>query len=166
MPSVLDGTGEKNTMSAFCKIAAGAKPVAVALCGLGLLVSALAQADDAADAPSARARIEQALEHQKDRRAVAIGGFVVGGAAVLAGSVASAVASSQNRDDEDAGRPKSHNPYAPYALGLGVGLPILGLSAWLFADSQHQINLLREQRLSVSYSPDTHQPLLQLGFAF
>ena len=92
--------------------------------------------------------------------------FVVGGAAVLAGSVASAVASSQNRDDEDAGRPKSHNPYAPYALGLGVGLPILGLSAWLFADSQHQINLLREQRLSVSYSPDTHQPLLQLGFAF
>jgi hypothetical protein len=156
-------------MSVFCKVAAGAKPAAVAFCVLASVL-APAWADDAVpasgDVPSARARIEQALQHQEARRGVAIAGFVVGGAAIVAGSVASTVASSENRDDENAGRPKSHNPYAPYAVGLGVGLPILGLSGLLFADAQHQINLLRQQRFSLSYAPDTHQPVLQLSLGF
>ena len=64
------------------------------------------------------------------------------------------------------GNPTRHNVYVGDAVGLGVGLPILGLSAWLFADSQHKLNLLKRQRLSVSYSPDTHQPVLQLSFNY
>ncbi|HWY23523.1 MAG TPA: hypothetical protein VNX47_01305 [Nevskia sp.] len=118
-------------------------------------------------APSdARTSIDRAIEHEQSRRSGAIAGMVIGGLFIVGGSVDSAVASAQNHDDRNNGRPASHNPYVGYAIGLGVGLPIMGISGWLFADSQHKLNTLRRERLSVSYSPDTHQPVLQLSFSY
>jgi hypothetical protein len=116
--------------------------------------------------PTVHASIDQAIQHEQARRSAAIAGMIVGGVFIIGGSIDSAVASAQNRDEKNQGNPTTHNPYIGYAVGLGVGLPIMGLSAWLFADSQHQINTLRRERLSVSYSPDTHQPVLQLSFNY
>jgi len=148
---------------------ARARFVAAALAvSLGCGLAAPAWSDDAAPAatPAARASIDRAIEHQQSRRSGAIAGMVVGGLFIVGGSVDSAVASAQNRDERHNGQPTTHNPYVGYAIGLGVGLPIMGLSAWLFADSQQKLNLLRRQRVSVSYAPDTHQPVLQLSFSY
>jgi len=128
-----------------------------------------AQADGTAPQPAAsvtRASIDQAIEHERSRRSAAIAGMVVGGAAIVGGSVVSAVASAENHDNRNNGDPDRHNIWVGYAVGLGVGLPIMGISAYFFSDAQHQLNLLRRERLSVSYSPDTHQPVLQLSFNY
>jgi len=139
----------------------------VVLGGLMMLATTPAHADDAAPAASSTsASIDQAIEHEKSVRNGAIAGMVVGGVVIATGSIVSAVASGENADNRNNGNPTRHNVYVGDAVGLGVGLPILGLSAWLFADSQHKLNLLKRQRLSVSYSPDTHQPVLQLSFNY
>ena len=154
-------------MKGFSDRRAGACAVALGFC---LSLPMLAQADATPPAPSSaaltRASVDQAIEHEKNRRAGAIAGMVVGGAAIVGGSIASAVASAQNHDDRENGDPRRHNIWVGYAIGLGVGLPIMGVSAYIFSDAQHQLNLLRRERLSVSYSPDTHQPVLQLSFNY
>jgi hypothetical protein len=139
---------------------------AVAALGCGLAAPAWGEGGAPAAGADARASIDRAIEHEQNRRSGAIAGMVVGGLFIVGGSVDSAVASAQNRDERHNGQPTTHNPYVGYAIGLGAGLPIMGLSAWLFADSQQKLNLLRRQRLSVSYSPDTHQPVLQLSFDY
>lgn len=151
-------------MSKLPPAGATKRAVAAVLCLSLACGAAAARAEDSAS--GVRSRLDQAIEHEKSRRAGAIAGMAVGGAAIVAGSIVSAVASAQNRDDRDNGQPKSHNQYVGYAVGLGVGLPILGISGYFFADAQHQLNLLRRERLSVSYAPDTHQPVLQLSFNY
>jgi len=151
---------------------AGISVLRAGACGAALsvfmtLAAAPAQADVAAPAATvARASIDQAIEHEKSRRGAAIAGMVVGGAAIVGGSAFSAVASAENRDNRNNGDPTRHNVWVGSAIGIGVGLPIMGISAYIFSDAQHQLNLLRNQRLSVSYAPDTHQPVLQLSFNY
>jgi hypothetical protein len=135
--------------------------VALACC-----IAAPAWSDPASPAPDARAALDQAIQHEQSRRSGAITGVIVGGVIVVAGSVASAVSSVQNQDDKDNGRPASHNRYIGYAVGLGVGLPIMAISGWIWSDAQHKLNQLHRERVSVSYSPDTHQPVLQLSFSY
>ncbi len=108
----------------------------------------------------------QAIEHERSRRNYAIAGMVVSGAAIVAGGIASDVAAVQNHDESDNGQPHSHHVYVPYVVGLGVGLPILGVSSWIFADSLHQLSVLNRQRLSVGYDPDSHRPVLRLSFNY
>lgn len=150
------------------EISRGRARVVAAAVVLGCGLAAPAGADDSAPSAGAdaRASIDRAIEHQQSRRSGAIAGMVVGGLFIVGGSIDSAVASAQNRDERHNGQPTTHNPYVGYAVGFGAGLPIMGLSAWLFADSQQKLNVLRRQRLSVSYAPDTHQPMLQLSFAY
>ncbi|MDR3419149.1 MAG: hypothetical protein P4L83_23480 [Nevskia sp.] len=131
-----------------------------------LAASFAAHADDATASPSARAALDQAIEHEKSRRTGAIAGMVVGGLVMAGGSIASAVAETENHDNRNNGSPQRHNIWVGYAVGLGVGLPILGISGYVFADSQHQLNLLKRQRLSVSYSPETHRPVLLLTYNY
>jgi len=135
--------------------------VALACC-----MAAPAWSDPAASAPDTRAALDQAVQHEQSRRSNAITGVIVGGVIVVAGSVASAVSSVQNQDDKNNGRPASHNRYIGYAVGLGIGLPIMAVSGWIWSDAQHNLNRLNRERLSVSYSPDTHQPVLQLSFSY
>ena len=151
-------------MSELLPAGVAKRAMAAVLCLSLACAAASAHAGDAA--PGVRASLDRAIEHEKSRRAGAIAGMAVGGAAIVAGSIVSAVAAGQNRDERDNGQPKTHNQYVGYAVGLGVGLPILGISSYFFADSQHQLNLLRRERLSVSYAPDTHQPVLQLSFNY
>lgn len=146
---------------------------ACALLTLPLLAGAARADDQAPAAPAADASrgariaaLDQAIEHQKSRRSGAIAGMIAGGVIIVGGSVASAVASAQNQDDKNNGQDTRHNPYVGYAIGLGVGLPIMGISAWLFSDAQHELNLLKREKLSVTYAPDTHQPMLQLSFSY
>jgi hypothetical protein len=148
------------------------KPVRLgAVCvGLSIFFAATAaRADDgtaAQSSPVTRAAIDQAIEHERARRSGAIAGMAVGGAAIIAGAIASDVAAVQNHNESEDGQPHTHNVYGPYVIGLGVGLPILGISSWIFADSLHQLNVLRREQLSVSYAPDTHQPVLRLSFSY
>jgi hypothetical protein len=154
-------------MIGFSALRAGACGVAFGI--FMTLAAAPAQADGTTPPPSTsatRASIDQAIEHERSRRSTAIAGMVVGGAAIVGGSVYSAVASAENHDNRNNGDPERHNIWVGYAVGLGVGLPIMGISAYFFSDAQHQLNLLRRERLSVSYSPDTHQPVLQLSFNY
>ena len=141
-----------------------------ACAGLSILFAAAnAHAEDrnaAVAKPGTRAAIEQAIDHERSRRNAAIAGMAVGGAAIIAGGIASDVAAVQNHNESNDGEPHSHNIYVPYVVGLGVGLPILGVSSWIFADSLHQLSVLRRERLSVSYSPEAHRPVLQLSFNY
>jgi hypothetical protein len=122
-----------------------------------------AHADGAMPAATGTAAsIDQAIEHEKSVRSGAITGMVLGGIVIVGGSVQSAIASAENTNNRNDGNPARNNVYVGYAVGLAVGLPIMGLSAWLFSDAQHKLNRLKQQRFSVSYSPDTHQPVLQL----
>jgi hypothetical protein len=109
-----------------------------------------------------REALDQAIEHEKSRRDESIAGMVVGGIAIAGGSIYSTIAQAENHQDENEGHPGTHNVWVGYAVGLGAGLPIMGISSYVFSDSMHKLNLLRRQRLSVSYSPETHQPMLML----
>jgi hypothetical protein len=143
---------------------------AAAACAcLTILFAAAARAEDSAAPaakPATKEAIQQAIDHERARRNGAIAGMVVGGAALIGGAIDSDVAQVQNHNESDNGQPHTHNPYVGYAVGLGVGLPILGISSYVFADSLHQLNVLRHEQLSVSYSPDSHRPLLQLSFSY
>ncbi len=125
-----------------------------------------AWSDPVAPAPDTRAALDQAIQHEQSRRSNAITGVIVGGVIVVAGSVASAVSSVQNQNDRDNGQPASHNRWVGYAVGLGVGLPIMAVSGWIWSDAQHNLNQLHRQRVSVTYSPETRQPVLQLSFDY
>lgn len=143
------------------------KPAACAAALLGVAASFAVRAEvTAAPSPGTRAAVQQAIEHQLDRRRVAIGTMIAGGVAIVGGGIASDVAWSQNRREGRDGQPHTHNVYVPYAIGLGVGLPLLGVGGYLFADAQHRLGLLREQRVLLSYQPETHQPVLRLAFGF
>ena len=152
---------------------AGISVLRAGACGAALgvfmaLAVAPAQADGTAQpaATATRASIDEAIDHEKSRRSAAIAGMVVGGAAIVGGSVVSAVAQAENHDNRNNGDPTRHNVWVGSAIGIGVGLPIMGISAYIFSDAQHQLNLLRNERVSVSYAPDTHQPVLQLSFNY
>lgn len=139
-----------------------------ALTGLLLLAGTPVQADEVAPGAAAdtHASIDQAIEHEKSVRSGAITGMVIGGIVIVGGSIQSAVASAENTTNRNDGNPARHNVYVGYAVGLGLGLPIMGLSGWLFSDAQHKLNQLRRQRLSISYAPDTHRPVLQLTLSY
>jgi hypothetical protein len=144
----------------------------------GLLLvfaSALARAEDAPLAAPAQQAIgdfaakKQALDiaigEQKDRRNGAIAGFAIGGVVVIGGLIAAAVKAQQEADEsaQNGGDGKS---YQVNWIGLGIGLPILGISAYVFSDAQKQLNSLRSQRLHLSLTPTPQGMQVGLGFNF
>ena len=131
----------------------------------------VAHAEDAVPAGSTsatatREALDKAIQDQHTRRSGAIAGFAIGAAAIVTGNIVSAVASAQNQTDKDNGRPATRNTTTPLLIGLGVGLPIIGISTLVFVDSQKQINRLQRQRVLLKYSQETHQPVLAVAFDF
>jgi len=113
-----------------------------------------------------REALDQAIEKEKENRSAAIAGMVVGGVVILGGSLVSAVASAQNASDRDNGQPGNRNTTTGTLVGMGVGLPIVGISAYFFTQSMHQLHQLQRQRLTLSYSQETGQPVVGLAFDF
>ncbi len=156
----------------------GSKRVATVL-ALTITASVVSSAVGAADAPEAnsgtvqaagssmtREALDQAIEKEKENRSAAIAGMVVGGVVILGGSLVSAVASAQNASDRDNGQPGNRNTTTGTLVGMGVGLPIVGISAYFFTQSMHQLHQLQRQRLTLSYSQETGQPVVGLAFDF
>lgn len=96
---------------------------------------------------AAQQSIDDAISHQKTKRALSITGLVIGGAVVIGGLVYSA--SEAQRKANESG----HNQVYVNWIGLGAGIPIIAVSVYNLASSQKQLNRLRVQRAQIGLAP-------------
>jgi hypothetical protein len=117
-------------------------------------------ATPAQDNDMVRRSLDEAIEHEKSRRAWAITGFAVGGVIVIGGLVYSAI-DAQRKSNRTGKR-----EYAVNWIGLGVGLPVLGVSAYVFIGAQKKLNRLRLQRARVALTPELDGGRISLALEF
>jgi hypothetical protein len=109
--------------------------------------------------------IDEALNHQRARRLLGVGGMALGGAVILGGSLASALDNHTYCLTANACSGSRHSNTG-YYIAAGVGLPLLGAGIYLFTDAQHNINQLNTSRVGFGYSPGSQTPMLQASFGF
>jgi hypothetical protein len=107
-----------------------------------------------------RRSLDEAIEHEKTRRGWAITGFVIGGVVTIGGLVYAATEAQRKADET------GDDQVAVNWIGLGVGLPIFGISAWQLISAQKKLNRLRVQRARISLAPEADGARIGLAFDF
>ncbi|HZP10902.1 MAG TPA: hypothetical protein VFB36_00630 [Nevskiaceae bacterium] len=110
--------------------------------------------------PAARQALDDAISHQKTKRALSITGIVIGGAVVIGGLVYAA--SEAQRKANESGKDQVYVNW----IGLGAGIPIIAVSIYSLASAQKQLNRLRVQRAQLGLAPrkDGAEIMFSAGF--
>ena len=99
--------------------------------------------------------LDEAIEHEKSRRRWSVAGLVAGGVVVIGGFVYASVDAQRNAN-------RTHkDQWAVNWIGLGVGLPILGVSAYNLIGATKELNRLRRARVGIVPRADG----VEVGFA-